>query len=320
MKEELVGISKRVDKRMSKFIQGEPLLYEPMQYLLQAGGKRIRPALTILTCQACGGKFEDALDFGCAVEFIHNFTLIHDDVMDNDRTRRGRDSVHIKYGTANAINSGDGMFAVAFRCIAEANVDEKKKAEAFDVLSRAVVTLSLGQAIDMDFEKRKEVSVKEYKSMISNKTGALLEAAVELGMIAAGKRYNGLEEYGKNIGMAFQVRDDFLDLVAKAAILGKPVGSDIREGKKSLVILHGLEKMKKADKAKFKKFLGNRTLSSEEVKEAVALLEKTGSLDYAIEYTEKLVENAKKRLKKLPNSESKELLIQLADYIAKRQY
>ena len=320
MKEELVGISQRVNKRMNKFLQGEPLLYEPMRYLVQAGGKRVRPALTILTCRACGGKMEDALDFGCAVEFVHNFTLIHDDVMDNDRTRRGRDSVHIKFGVPSAINSGDGMFAVAFRCIAGANVDDKKKAEAFDVLSKAVLDVSLGQAVDMDFEQRKEVSVKQYKSMISNKTGALLEAAVELGMIAAGKRYKGLEEYGKNIGMAFQVRDDFLDLVAKASILGKPVGSDIREGKKSLVILHGLEKMKKGDKGKFKKFLGNRTLSSGEVKEAVELLERAGSLDYAIGYTEKLVENAKKSLKRLPNSESKEMLIQLADYIARRQY
>lgn len=320
MKEELGEIAKIVDKRLARYLKGPGVLYEPMEYLVGAGGKRVRPALAILTAKACGGGQEPALDFGCAVELVHNFTLIHDDVMDNDRTRRGQDSVHIKYGVSSAINSGDGMFAVAFRCLAESNADDKRKAEAFDVLSRAMLEVSLGQAIDMEFEGRKEVSVKEYKDMISKKTGALLEAAVELGMVAAGKRYKGLEEYGKNIGMAFQVRDDLLDLVAKAEILGKPVGSDIREGKKSIVILHGLEKMKKGDKAKFRKFLGNKILSTEEVKEAVGLLDKAGSIDYTIKYAERLVEQAKKSLKRLPKSREKELLVQLADYIAKRQY
>jgi len=321
MKEVLGKLATVVNRRLEHYIAKEPeIFYGPMGYLLRAGGKRIRPALTILTCRACGGKQKDAIDFGCAVEFVHNFTLIHDDVMDNDRTRRGQDSVHIKYGVPNAINSGDGMFAVAFRGIAEAPLSPEKKAEAFDVLSNAVLEVATGQAIDLSFEERRNVSVKEYKDMISLKTGALLEASIELGMIAAGKRYRDLEEYGKNIGMAFQVRDDFLDLVAKPGMLGKPVGSDIREGKKSLVILHGLEKMKEGDRRKFRKYLGNRTLSTEEVKAAVDLLEKSGSLDYAIDYTEKLVERAKKSLKKLPKTEEKELLIELADYISKRQY
>ena len=198
MKGELAGIAKVVDKRLDEYLRGAPeFYYEPMQYLIGAGGKRIRPALTILACQACGGKAGQALDFGCAVEFVHNFTLMHDDVMDNDRTRRGQESVHIKYGVPSAINCGDGMFAIAFRCIAETNVDYKKKAEAFDILSRAVLEISLGQAIDMIFEERAKVSVKEYKDMISKKTGALLEASVALGMVAAGKRYKGLEAYGK---------------------------------------------------------------------------------------------------------------------------
>jgi len=320
MKEELAGIAKTVDKRLEYYIRGDPVLFEPMRYLVRAGGKRIRPALTILTCEACGGEKEHAIDFGCSVEFVHNFTLMHDDVMDNDRTRRGQPSVHVKFDVPSAINSGDGMFSVAFRCLAEAKVSPEKRADAFDVLSNAVLQISLGQAIDMAFEKKKDVTVREYKDMISKKTGSLLEAAVGLGMIAAGKRYKGLEEYGKNLGMAFQVRDDFLDMVAKPAMLGKPVGSDIREGKKSIVVLHGLEKMKGGDRKKFMKYLGNRTLGKDEVKAAVELLNKAGSLDYAINYTEGLVESAKKSLKRLPGSESKELLIQLADYVAKRQY
>ena len=222
-------------------------LQEAMEYSLLAGGKRIRPVLALETCRLCGGEPELALPFACAVEMIHTYSLIHDDLpaMDDDALRRGRPTNHVVYGEATAILAGDGLLTAAFEQLTRADLPAGRVVEAVACLSRCAGPAGMvgGQALDMAGEGR-GMSRPELEQLQSLKTGALISAAAQLGCIAAGgtgEQRAKVVEYAQALGRAFQVRDDMLDVISSDQELGKPVGSDQTNEKSTFVTALGLE-------------------------------------------------------------------------------
>ncbi|MCI9156052.1 MAG: polyprenyl synthetase family protein [Lawsonibacter sp.] len=239
-----------VEDCLAKAFAGEPRhadLQEAMEYSLLAGGKRIRPVLTLETCRMCGGDPETALPFACAMEMVHTYSLIHDDLpaMDNDDLRRGRPTNHVVYGEATAVLAGDALLTAAFGQLTKAQLPADRIVKAVECLSRAAGSVGMvgGQALDMAGEGR-ALNREELELLQSLKTGALISAAAELGCIAAGGtdgQRAKVRTYAQALGRAFQVRDDMLDIISDQTELGKPVGSDQANEKSTFVTALGLE-------------------------------------------------------------------------------
>ncbi len=224
-------------------------IYDAMLYSLQAGGKRVRPVLALETCRMCGGQPEQALPFACAVEMIHTYSLIHDDLpcMDDDDLRRGKPTNHKVFGEATAVLAGDALLTAAFEMISEHRglLDAERVLDAVDCLSHAAGAAGMigGQMLDMEGEHR-TLTLAQLEQLQTLKTGALICAAAELGCIAAGgdgQKRRAVREYAQCLGRAFQVRDDMLDVISTDQVLGKPIGSDADKGKSTFVSALGLE-------------------------------------------------------------------------------
>jgi len=217
-------------------IEKYPALYEPIVYGLSAGGKRLRPVLLLMAAEAFGQDSAKALDPAIGIEMFHNFTLLHDDVMDRSATRRGRASVQARYGVDAAILSGDTMLTLATQLISR--VDDDKLRRVLDTFNDIAILVYEGQSADMQFEKAKEIDMDSYIKMISDKTGALLGGAAKIGAIIGGASEadaDKMYEFGVNLGIAFQIQDDWLDTFGDAATFGKPIGGDINNGKKTFL-------------------------------------------------------------------------------------
>ncbi len=214
-------------------------------------GKRVRPFLLLLVHEASGGQWQQALPAAVAVELIHNFSLIHDDIQDRSETRRGRPTVWARWGKAQAINAGDALFAQAFAVMAplQEAFGPQRALEAMRVLAQACVALVQGQVLDLSFETRSAVTVEEYMTMIRGKTGALLAAAAEVGALLAGaeaQRREAFQRFGETLGLAFQVWDDYLGIWGDPAKTGKSAADDLVAGKKTLPVLYGLQQPESA--------------------------------------------------------------------------
>lgn len=240
-----------VEKALRELFHGHAQrgqLYQAMEYSLLAGGKRLRPILTLEVCRAAGGDVEAALPLACAVEMVHTYSLIHDDLpaMDNDDLRRGKPTNHKVYGEATAILAGDGLLTAAFGVIAQArSLTEAQRLAAVDALSKAAGPQGMvgGQILDMDGENR-VLSREEIEQLQRLKTGALIGCAAHLGCIAAQADPEltlAVEQYAQRLGLAFQVRDDILDVTATTQVLGKPAGSDEKRHKNTFVTLLGID-------------------------------------------------------------------------------
>lgn len=213
-------------------------LYEPIAYGLREGGKRLRPVLLLMGCDAYSGDYEKALLPAAGIEMFHNFTLLHDDVMDNSDLRRGRPTVHRKWDSNTAILSGDCMLTLAVDLMM--NVDDSILRRVLDIFNRMSVAVYEGQSYDMDFETRDDVTLPEYMMMIEGKTSALLGAAVSIGSIIGGASETDsrfMYDYGVKLGIAFQIQDDYLDLYGDPATFGKPIGGDVLNDKKTFLLL-----------------------------------------------------------------------------------
>lgn len=239
-------INKALEEAAAEFPKGN-IVSEAMAYSLLAGGKRIRPVIAMAVCDALGGNTDDALCFGCALEMIHTYSLIHDDLpcMDNDTMRRGMPTCHVKYGETYALLAGDGLLTEAFGYITKHVRDKAKAFDFIDYLSRMAGIWGMvgGQTDDIKAEKVK-VSLEELKSIHARKTGALINAAGAAGAIGAGKDAEALYEYTKSLGLAFQIKDDILDIEGEEAKMGKTLMKDIGSEKSTFVTLLGLEKAK----------------------------------------------------------------------------
>jgi len=318
--------SKRVNAFLDEILSGQKPeeLYKASRHLVEAGGKRLRPFLVLESCRLVGGDPEKALPMAAAVELIHNFTLVHDDIMDEDHLRRGVPTVHTLYGLPTAINAGDMLFAKAYEAALRSyskGVPLRKILRALEVLTETTIAICEGQTMDMAFEKRNDVGEEEYMEMIEKKTTALLVASAEAGAIVGSGSTRDVKRLGRTMrasGLAFQVIDDVLGVTADEKVLGKPIGSDIREGKSTLIVLHSLKHAGKRQRETLLKALGNRGATPEEIKGAIEVLGSTGSIDYALRKAEALKRRARRELEGFPPSESRDLLMSLVDYIVSR--
>ncbi|WP_297983432.1 short chain isoprenyl diphosphate synthase IdsA [uncultured Methanobrevibacter sp.] len=293
-------------------------------YLTKAGGKMLRPALTLISAEAVGGNKEDALKTAAAIELIHTFSLIHDDIMDDDDMRRGMPSVHKVWDEPLAILAGDTLFSKAFEMVIlskDDNAEPEHVANALATVADACVKICEGQASDMSFEGNFDVTEEEYSKMIYKKTGALIAAATKAGAIMGGadeETVTALYEYGRMIGIAFQIQDDYLDVISDEADLGKPVGSDIAKGKMTLMVVKALAESEGEDNERLLEILKEEDSSQENVNEAIDLFNKYGSIEYAHNLALENIEGAKKAIDILEDSEAKDMLIALADFVIDR--
>lgn len=261
-------------------------LYDPIRYILSLGGKRIRPNLVLLSCGLCGGDPEEALHAGLSIELVHNFTLIHDDIMDKAETRRGKPSIHKKWNVSTAILSGDVMFAYAFDQLYyyghSSRYDKNEFLKLNEKFISAVKIVCEGQARDLEFEERTDVTIEEYVEMITAKTAALLQCSMEMGAIIAKASDEAFQKagiIGLEAGIAFQIQDDLLDVIADPDKFGKRVGGDIYEGKKTYLSILALSLAKPSEKEFLSELLQNKEVSGEEVNKAIQLYYDLGVID-----------------------------------------
>ena len=299
-------------------------LQEASIYLTKAGGKMLRPSLCLITAEAVGGQKESTLKAGSAIELIHTFSLIHDDIMDQDDMRRGMPSVHKVWGDDVAILAGDTLFSKAFEIIINSNQELTSPAQinhALSTVADACVKICEGQALDMGFEDRFDVTEDEYMEMIFKKTGALIAAATKVGAIMGGASdevIDAMYEYGRLIGLAFQIQDDYLDIASDEETLGKPIGSDIGKGKMTIIAINGLESAGE-DSEKLLEILKDTNNSQDDIDLAIEILTKCGAIDYARNLALDSVSQAKEVLEILPDSSSKQVLADIADFVLERQ-
>jgi len=279
-------------------------------------GKLLRPLLVLVSCEAVGGNPSRATKAAAAVELLHTFTLIHDDIIDESEERRGVKAVHILWGLPLGIIAGDVLFARAFEMLNGI----PHFSEVVDVLSSAMREVCEGQAMDVIISRRlPDVGETEYLEMISKKTGSLMEASAKIGAILGEgnqTEIRALSSYGRLIGMAFQIKDDVLSLTSTSKEIGKPGDVDIKTGRPSLPIL-------KALRGPLREFLvsriGRRDLPEEEVERVRVLIMQSGVVDESLKVAEKFIEQAKQCLSEIPSSSAKEILLELADYTLKRE-
>ncbi len=292
-------------------------LYRAARHLIDAGGKRLRPVMCLIASEAIGGNAENYVKAAVAVETIHNFTLIHDDIMDRDELRRGVKTVHTLYGESTAILAGDTLFAKAFSILAGEEHEAKNVVKACRMLADVCVEICEGQYIDMSFEDRAidDVSEEEYLEMVRKKTAVLIACSCAIPAVLAGKDdyAKALWSFGELCGIGFQIHDDVLDLTGGEKI-GKDWGSDLVEGKKTLIMIEASRKGINIP------IFGKGKASKEEINKAVKVLEECGAIDYARRKAREFVERGKSELKKLPESSARNLLENIADYLVSRDY
>ncbi len=318
-------IIKEVDRALIRYVERgkHEKLIKAMRHYPEAGGKRMRPVMAILVAEAVGKRGKEALPFGCSLEIIHNFTLVHDDVIDKDPIRRGRPAVHIAFDEPTAIIAGDALFAIAYDVLATTNVDGERLRRLLRTVSDTVFLVAEGQQIDVDNEDRPSVSREEYLDMVEKKTAVLFACAAEGGAIIGNgteEQIADMKEYARLLGIGFQIWDDVLGIKGDAKKVGKPVGSDIRNGKRTLIVVDALERLEKDErKTVLTDALGNENATDEQVKAAVQLLEDVGSIEQARQFALDYAKRAKDLLSCLKDSEEKEMLREMVDYAVGRE-
>ena len=256
-------------------------LYEPIQYILGLGGKRLRPILTLMTTDCFDGEVSNALDAGLAIEVFHNFSLIHDDIMDKAPLRRGQKTVHEKWNLNTGILSGDAMLIMAYKLFEGYNAKQFQELTA--LFSKTALQVCEGQQYDIDFETRTDVSIPEYLKMIEYKTAVLVAAAMQMGAIVAHASMENQQkcyDFGRNLGIAFQLQDDFLDAFGDPKTFGKQVGGDIIENKKTYLYLKAMALGSESDKRKLKTlYVENSAHLDEKIATVLQVFEQTGAAE-----------------------------------------
>jgi len=307
-------------------------LYEVVKHQVVAGGKRIRPAMTILCCEAVGGDAKVAIPAAAAIELVHNYTLIFDDIIDRSDLRRGLPTVRAKYSDVMAILAGMHYREAIF----EAAKRSPKSRRIEDVFSVALRRIIEGERLDVLFEQagreseyvkkmmRLSVSEKDYFDMVGAKTAVLFEAACKAGGVVGNgtlSQVDALSKFGWNCGIAFQIRDDILDVVGDTGELGKEAGKDIREHKLgNLVLLNSFMELLDKDREKLTAILKSPCVSDSNVKEAIEIIQSTSAVKRVYEKSKSLIETAKSSIDQIQPSEAKRMLISLADFIIERKF
>ena len=298
------------------------MLYDPIRYVMLSGGKRVRPVLTMLCCEAVGGTCDLAQYSAVAVELVHNFTLVHDDIMDAAPMRRNLATVHTRWNDSAAILAGDCMIALAYSAALKSNSGRMR--EIVDAFSTGIAEVCEGQALDLEFQQKEAVTLGDYLLMIEKKTAKMLELAAKVGgYIGNGTdaHIEALRQYAGNLGLAFQIQDDLLDASADQEQFGKTVGGDIMEGKKTYLILRALQQASTdEDIALLGRFVHKRGLAREEVSLMQELFERNGIFEEARTDVERLIGLAHSALDTLPDSEARAMLHWFADMLLDRKH
>lgn len=315
-------LSKQFSDRFntSHFPQQPSSLYDPNRYFLQLGGKRIRPVLCLMGNELIGDITEDAWHVATAIELFHNFTLIHDDIMDKAPLRRGMPTVHEKYEESTALLAGDVMLVTAYEYLNQISTQYSKK--IFQLFNKTAKEVCEGQQLDMDFEKQKNVSLDEYLNMISLKTSVLLAASLKMGAILGGaleRNQNLLYEFGRKLGLAFQVQDDYLDAFGDPEKFGKQVGGDIKANKKTFLLIHTLETASPSQKEEMEQLMQSNDDSK--IDKVLSIFRQCKVDQWAREMKQQFSKEAFGHLEDIAVvSKRKEPLKQLANYLIHREY
>lgn len=310
-----------IDKKLASALNKRKpeSLYGPSAYILESSGKRLRPLLVILSAMAVGTNPQKVYNASLSVEMLHNFTLVHDDIMDNADLRRGNLTLHKKYNLNTAILAGDSLLAVAYEyLLKDCNINAQQVISSF---TNGLVKVCEGQSLDTEFERQANVTLEEYIDMITKKTAALLQTCCEIGAyLGNGKNddIKSLSDYGKHLGIAFQIQDDLLDITADKAEFGKRIGGDLLEGKKTFLFLVALDKAVGKDKEDLLKVIKNKGIRSNQIEKYKRLYEKLGVLDESKKAIKKYTQNALRSIDNLSNKSRIEIFYWLADFLIKR--
>ncbi len=301
-----------VNEAIKRYLPEKDLdLYRAARHLIKAGGKRLRPVIAIAITEAMGEDYRRIMPAIVAIEAIHNFTLIHDDIMDRDEMRRNVKTVHTVFGEATAILAGDTLFAEAFKLLSKCDVPGENIRRALEMIADVCIMICEGQFMDINFEN-KMISEAEYLEMVKLKTGALIAGSSSLPAALFGRDdlFEPLWDYGIFAGIGFQIHDDVLDLVGKD--IGKDWGSDIVKGKKTLIAIKAFERGVEL------KTFGKQKASIEEIKEDVERLKDCGAIDYAQRKAREYIEMAKKKLSCLRDEQKRRQIEELTDFLIAR--
>lgn len=311
-----------VDARLSEIASSlsPTSLSDPVAYILMAGGKRVRPIMTMLAAGAVGGTWQVALGPAVAIELLHNFTLVHDDIMDRATTRRGRPTVHSKWDEGTALLVGDVLIGLAQQAlISNPDTDVRAVLKAF---ANGHIGVCEGQALDHEFESRECVTIDEYIAMITLKTAKLLELSAELGAISGGAspaEVAALKSFALHLGIAFQIKDDLLDIEADEIEFGKTIGGDVVEGKRTcLFVLADMRADRESDRTLIDEFKRRRGLPMERIGEMRDLYQRLGVLDEASELIGEHTSRSEQELRHLPESDALPLLDEFAQMLMTR--
>ena len=314
-------LKQRIDEELDLQFQGkEPrILYEPMAYVFKAGGKRIRPLLLILACQSVGGHIEDCIDAALAVEILHTFTLVHDDIMDHDDVRRGRPTVHKKWDESTAILVGDGLVTAAYQVLLKTEHPNLRR--ILEIFTDGLLVLCEGQALDKMFEIQDNIEIDDYENMINKKTTKLIKVACEIGAILGNGTHEerlALKNYASCLGKAFQIQDDLMDIFSEEEVSGKPMGSDLIEKKKTFPTIYFLNHSSSVAKKTFQSLWEKKDFRKKEILQIRELFIQEGVCESTQQMIKRLIAQALECLSKLKERDSRESLKKLTLMIQDR--
>ena len=315
--------AKFVNKFLRKELNGDPKqLYDAASHLIIHGGKRLRPYLVLKSCQMLGGKQSDAISAASAVEMIHNFTLVHDDIMDNDEMRHVVTTTHKKFDIPLAILAGDVLYSKAYNTVSsKSKLSSNYTTQLVSKLSKACIEICEGQVNDIKFAENKRIPTeKEYIKMIEQKTAVLFEVSCAMGAICAKRKQKdvkNLSAFGRNLGIAFQITDDLIGIIGDSKITKKPVGNDIREGKKSLPIILAIKKARGQNRTKIMRVFGNSRASKQQINLAVNVIRSLGVEKEVRDVALKYAQRAEKSISSYTGSAKNEMT-GLLNFVTKR--
>ena len=317
-----------ISKRNDRLRDLDKILYDHAYYYPSVGGKRVRPFVAVMAGGLFGKPTPELYLAAASVELLHNFTLVDDDIMDGDKTRRGRKTAHEAFGLGDAVNAGACLYAMAIRTASEAEgLSGAKRLVA--TLADASLTIVQGQNLDVRFEQIRDVTIEEYLDMIYKKTATLIECAAEMGGLVgiaqAGREASSpsilrsLKEYGRNQGLAFQIHDDYLGTFGDPSVVGKPVGNDLIRGKKTCIVILAQKSASKAQMSVISSILGNSTAERRDLERAIKVLKDLGIDRMVLAMGEQYANKALAALSSIPQSEERDLLADLAGFVSSRK-
>lgn len=321
-----------INERLRRLVKRrEPRsVYEPIAYVLRAGGKRVRPVLTLVACEAVGGTAGQALNAAVAIEMLHNFTLVHDDIMDRAAMRRGNETVHMRWNNNVAILAGDQLVALAYRTLLQrAPSSAAVQGAMVGCFTSAFSEVCEGQGFDEELSLRRDVTIRDYIRMIDKKTAAMIAGSTKLGGIVGGgntREVNALYVYGKYLGRAFQLQDDLLDVIADHRLFGKTIGGDLQEGKKTFLLLRALDRSRGNDRKMLLRVVRQRRgLDAHNVRRVAItdvrrIFERSGVIDETRTLVQKTTAEAKRALSALRPSRARTMLAWFADQMLERTF